>query len=914
MTSDNGFAANPVNGDSLNTATNSIPNSSEKVNTENGIAEEVAKTVRNKAFASRSGMAAQSILNKIKAGETPADSEINELVYAAINDRELVQRAIDHGMAQNNDSQAFAVASRLEKKLAKNKSVSVKDFKELILSEFFMTANEKNASINKPKVKFSIASKVQADDGNEYENVVLLDRNIFHSGNKSKDLHNFVYNNLAGMQIAVTDEAGTKSIIEFARQNDRVKKDGAKNSHPVLGKLTSKKDTRGQLTAVHADEIVYVSKEDNSQPDNVENNHQWLDANGWNFRKAVFAMPNGEIFECVLNIANARDGRKILYDINKIKNIGRSTVPLSALQNGSITIPDVDKIVSHKNTFVNSNYTQKSENDTKYTEEKRIKFESTARNVNSLKDGYGSYTKEQVRSFRRVADAFGIDVFVGNDNELGADGYYVRSHNGERAKIYLNAGGTNPLNAVIRHEVIHHIKATSIDAFNTFSNYVTERYIELYGEEAFEETLSEISDTYRTKTGKELTRAESIDEFCADVGMDMFRSPSEAKRLAFADRNVLQRFLDAIREVLRKIEGVFSNEWDYSFKRLSALESTATATEDGTVYHSHNTASESFMPLDVESLKEAERVLAEVLKENGGTAFSFNSKNDIENSEEKNYNNNISFLAGKRKAFRPKYNWHTGLTHDQVSKVEKWVKNAGAPDSNRIVGNAYWYTGRLNGSDLFVIYSDEDTEPTVMYLSRGQKAKDELTEIKDVLEEIRNVGKSSYVSWVSVSGWMQRQNGTANSFANKRRTNNTNAGVLPGQPKGITSGALRTLLDNLFRDREYLNNEQSNKEIDLSVTNVSVASTSESTDESLIPIEEFQRNEEYIPVTSKNRDIYRHNVNKMFRKAQSLFSVPYGEARKHIKPIIEEMAAKLMNNNGHISDEDYFNLTVELIG
>ena len=82
----------------------------------------------------------------------------------------------------------------------------------------------------------------------------------------------------------------------------------------------------------------------------------------------------------------------------------------------------------------------------------------------------------------------------------------------------------------------------------------------------------------------------------------------------------------------------------------------------------------------------------------------------------------------------------------------------------------------------------------------------------------------------------------------------------------------------------------------------------------LISLDDYHRTEEYNPVTSKNRDIYTHNVNKMFRKAQSLFSVPYGEARKHIKPIIEEMAAKLMNHNGHISDEDYFNLTVELIG
>ena len=225
MTSDNGFAANPVNGGKsglLNmpsndpqltpkmlarsyTATNSIPNSSEKVNTENGIAEEVAKTVKNKAFASRSGMAAQSILNKIKAGETPADSEINELVYAAINDIELVQRAIDHGMAQNNDSQAFAVASRLEKKLAKNRSVSAKEFTELILSEF-----ASNVTIPKDNAMHSNQGDIDILKSKEYNKIdkVNTDSNVYF---ENEEYNSPIFETVeTRKQILATDFQGDK--------------------------------------------------------------------------------------------------------------------------------------------------------------------------------------------------------------------------------------------------------------------------------------------------------------------------------------------------------------------------------------------------------------------------------------------------------------------------------------------------------------------------------------------------------------------------------------------------------------------------------------------------------------------------------------------------------------------------------
>ena len=185
-------------------------------------------------------------------------------------------------------------------------------------------------------------------------------------------------------------------------------------------------------------------------------------------------------------------------------------------------------------------------------------------------------------------------------------------------------------------------------------------------------------------------------------------------------------------------------------------------------------------------------------------------------------------------------------------------KKAGAPDSNRIVGNAYWYTGKLNGSDLFVIYSDEDTEPTVMYLSRGQKAITELNILMDLLEDEKNgssaYGKSGFTQRVSQGNWLRNVNGGKHNIQRMGTVaNNRNAGVLQGQSQRNGSGAFRNVIKDLFGNRGNLNTKESSKQIDLSVTNGSVASTSESIDdESLIPIEEFQRNEEYIPVTSKN--------------------------------------------------------------
>ena len=77
--------------------------------------------------------------------------------------------------------------------------------------------------------------------------VVELDIKIF-KGKKPRDWHNvvkdYVYNNLSGKTITINNEDGSVEEISFARTNERVRKDNAKNSHKVINKLALSNNIR----------------------------------------------------------------------------------------------------------------------------------------------------------------------------------------------------------------------------------------------------------------------------------------------------------------------------------------------------------------------------------------------------------------------------------------------------------------------------------------------------------------------------------------------------------------------------------------------------------------------------------------------------------------------------------------------
>lgn len=177
-----------------------------------------------------------------------------------------------------------------------------------------------------PPEKFSVLEEVEGENGT-YGKGVMLDTNLFDGirpRDWSKTLGRYVYNNMAGMELTAYDAAGKPETIYLARTNDRVQKDGAKNSHKVIDKLArSTGDNIRSLAVVHLDEALTTSRYENSTD---EHNHQWMDENGWEHRKTYLQDRSGNIYEATLNIADGRD-RKILYDINNIRLVDKAKSP-----------------------------------------------------------------------------------------------------------------------------------------------------------------------------------------------------------------------------------------------------------------------------------------------------------------------------------------------------------------------------------------------------------------------------------------------------------------------------------------------------------------------------------------------------------------------------------------------------------
>ena len=141
-----------------------------------------------------------------------------------------------------------------------------------------------------PPEKFSVLEEVEGENGT-YGKGVMLDTNLF-DGIRPRDwgktLGRYVYNNMAGMELTAYDAAGKPETIYLARTNDRVQKDGAKNSRKVIDKLArSTGDNIRSLAVVHLDEALTTSRYENSTD---EHNHQWMDENGWEYRK-TYALP-----------------------------------------------------------------------------------------------------------------------------------------------------------------------------------------------------------------------------------------------------------------------------------------------------------------------------------------------------------------------------------------------------------------------------------------------------------------------------------------------------------------------------------------------------------------------------------------------------------------------------------------------
>ena len=180
--------------------------------------------------------------------------------------------------------------------------------------------------------QFSI-TEIEGEKEN-YGAGVLLDTNLFDGVNPrdwGSVLGSYVYKNMAGRELTMYDEAGNPETVELARETDRVRKDGAKNSHKVLDKLAGYRgDSVRAKAVVQLAEVLATSRYENTTD---EHSHQWMDEGGWEIRKAYLQDTAGNIYEATLNIANGRD-RRIMYEINRVHQIDKKRT--------SASIPEAD--------------------------------------------------------------------------------------------------------------------------------------------------------------------------------------------------------------------------------------------------------------------------------------------------------------------------------------------------------------------------------------------------------------------------------------------------------------------------------------------------------------------------------------------------------------------------------------------
>ena len=166
---------------------------------------------------------------------------------------------------------------------------------------------------------------------------VVLDTKLFEGVKPrywGKVLGKFVYENLAGTELRTFDENGNEQTVYLARENDRVRKDGAKNNHKVIDKLARYTgDNARALAVVQLSELLETSRHENATD---EHTHQWMDSRGWEYRKTYIQDMEGNIYSAKLNIARGND-RNILYDINNVRKIDEGSIAdgvVPSAQNG----------------------------------------------------------------------------------------------------------------------------------------------------------------------------------------------------------------------------------------------------------------------------------------------------------------------------------------------------------------------------------------------------------------------------------------------------------------------------------------------------------------------------------------------------------------------------------------------------
>ena len=193
---------------------------------------------------------------------------------------------------------------------------------------------------------------------------------------------------------------------------------------------------------------------------------------------------------------------------------------------------------------------------------RRPGLRSTNPDVQAMMDAQGriQVARRTQRVFDMLGKKLGVNIVV-DARGNGENGYY----DSQTRTIHLNADSKDPLGQVFSHEVTHRLKEASSADYLAFAQ-LAEEQLRRTGE--YDSLASRIRDAYG-----ELSPDALADEMVAHYAQNLVTNIDEFERLAGINRNLAQKLLDWLDEILHQarlsLQGLTTDEQDAIFRRYT---------------------------------------------------------------------------------------------------------------------------------------------------------------------------------------------------------------------------------------------------------------------------------------------------------------------------------------------------------
>lgn len=164
--------------------------------------------------------------------------------------------------------------------------------------------------------------------------------------------------------------------------------------------------------------------------------------------------------------------------------------------------------------------------------------------------GIGKVTDNATESQRLVSSHIGkltglqIDLVDSLENENAVASY-------ERGRIKISVNADN-FNASVSHELTHFIQDYASDAYQIYQDHTVRALAESKGVD-LETLISDYISSYESE-GKELSRAEAVDEIAADATQEFLNDPKFMTDIVTQDVNLGQKIIDFFTDIIEALK------------------------------------------------------------------------------------------------------------------------------------------------------------------------------------------------------------------------------------------------------------------------------------------------------------------------------------------------------------------------